>query len=185
MIKRVERQNEYTGEYSVQEFQFPDVLNDDGYLFMPRRNQCRMFGDFPLPKALNPAEKGRLLDLVAHIEKHTNCLMKRSSKGKVAMSDLDIIKALGLKERQGKALLNKLMANGVLGFMSFDCGDAPTLQYYMNPLYMCATKRLSANQYRMFAKYIKPHIPQYVVEAFEAQLGLVGDEQQERDEVTA
>lgn len=162
MIVRKTVIDERTGLCNTADHQYPDVLNNDGYLFWARKKQCRTFSDVELPECLTYTERGRLLNLTKHIELGTNCLVKRTNKGYTHMSDQDITKALGLEGRRGIALIRKLMTAGVIGKMVLECEGIITTQYFVNPIYFHAGKRLSKTLYRVFAKHLEQHLEKWV-----------------------
>lgn len=165
--------SEFTGEVFESTKSYPDVFNDEGYLFWARRKQCRVFSEITLPEALSFADKGRLMNLVPHIEKNTNCLVKRTKQGYEPMEFKDFEKAFDLGTRQAKALLIKLIETGVLAQVIISTKNDSSVKYYVNPIYYHAGKRITVELYRLFSKWLDPHLNPWVKE-------LLGGESDER-----
>ena len=159
MIDERTRINEYTGQVTTSTTRFPEALDDEGYLFMIRNRQCRIFSEVQFPKALSYSDKGRIQNLSKCIEKDTNCLVKRTKCGKTHMTEHDIYKSLDLGERQGITLLRKLTKLGLIAKVSIESKGIKTHKYYINPMYYIAGKRLSPALYRMFAEWLDPILP--------------------------
>lgn len=156
--------NEYTGETTEKVAHRSEALNEQGYKFMIQNRQCRIFADIDLPPAFTPADVGRIYLLSKHyLEKDTNCLVKRTKRGKTHMAEHDIYKALGLQERQGRELVSKMIKKGVMARMKITSANTEVVQYYINPMYFISGARLSPSLYRLFATWLDPVLPVWAV----------------------
>lgn len=161
--------NQFTGEVTTFVTHRADTLNEKGYKFKTNNSQCRVFADSDLPEEFSVADTGRIYLMVKqHLEKDTNCLIKRSKHGNRHMAESDIWAALGLQERQAKALMFKMLDKGVLAKMDITSKNITVTQYYINPTYFIAGSRVSPSLYRMFSAWLDKDVPKWAQDQLRA-----------------
>lgn len=161
-VKLTRYVNTETGEY-YDKRQYVDLqFNEDGYLFWNRKGNIKTFIDCPLPKQFTWTEKGRTEELKHYILKDNQFLVYRSGNTIKPIGIKEMMKILGMTERQCKAFIKKLKAYNIIKEVKFD-----ELTYFaFNPLYGFKGKRLCLNVYLFFQEELKQILPKWVVEKF-------------------
>ena len=164
-VKEIKYIDKETGETYIKK-SFVDLqFTDDGYLFWNRKNNIKTFLDIPLPKQFSWAEKGRIEELKHYILRDNQFLVHRSGNLIKPLTTENMMRILGMSERQCKALIRKMKTLNVIKEIKF--GD---LTYFaFNPLYGLKEKRLSLNVYLFFQDDLKDVLPKWVVQKFVSQ----------------
>ena len=154
--------NRENGDY-YDKMQYVDLqFNDDGYLFWNRKGNIKTFIEYPLPKQFSWAERGRVEELKHYILKDNQFLVHRSGNTIKPIEIKEMMKILGMTERQCKSLIKKMKSFNIIKEVKID-----TLTYFaFNPLYGFKGKRLCLNVYLFFQEELKQVIPKWAVEKF-------------------
>jgi hypothetical protein len=160
--------NLMTGEYTEKIKRYSYWNEGKGYLFGANKKYVRSFSDLPLPKCLTLLEKARINELKYYMFKDSNILAKRTNAGIRALNINDIAEIFGIKSRQTITLLNKMRRNSVIASVEIKVGDTREVQYWFNPLYFHSGKYINLNLYFVFKESLKKHMPQYIIDRFEA-----------------
>lgn len=157
--------NTETGEM-YDKRQYIDLqFNEDGYLFWNRKSNVKTFIEYPLPKDFTWTEKGRISELKHYILKENQFLVFRSGNSIKPIGAKEIMRILGMSERQCKALIKKMKKFNIIKEVRFD-----NLTYLaFNPLYGFKGKRLNLNVYLFFQDELKEVLPKWVVEKFASE----------------
>lgn len=161
--------NTETGEFYDKK-QYVDMqFNEDGYLFWNRKAHIKTFIEHPLPKEFSWTEKGRISELKHYILRDNQFLVFRSGNTIKPIGIKEMMKILGMSERQCKALVKKMKKFGIIKEVKFD-----GLTYFaFNPLYGFKGKRLTLNVYLFFQEELKKVLPNWVVEKFAGEAKLL------------
>jgi hypothetical protein len=154
--------NTETGEY-FDKGQYVDLqFNEDGYLFWNRKGNVKTFLDCRLPKEFTWTERGRIEELKHYILKDNQFLVYRSGNTIKPLGIKEMMRILGMTERQCRALIRKLKTFNIIKEVRVE-----TLTYFVfNPIYGFKGKRLSLNVYLFFQEELKQILPKWVVEKF-------------------
>ena len=154
--------NRDTGEY-FDKRQYVDLqFNNDGYLFWNRKGNVKTFIEYPLPNEFTWAEKGRIDELKHYILKDNQFLVYRSGNAIKPIGTKEMIKILGMSERQCKLLIKKMKTFNIIKEVKFN----EYIYFAFNPLYGFKERRLSLNVYLFFQDELKQVLPKWVVEKF-------------------
>lgn len=152
-----------TGEVFDNRFsKYPLWSADKGYKFRLGCNQSRVFSDVSFPKDLSVSDLGRILLLQRFIQKDTNILVKRTSGGYRNLTTSQVIKAVGLKERQGRSFIRKLIRVGIIGRVDVCMEDKTDYHYLFNPIYFHNSKYLNKYLYQTFKQWLDPYLSKWV-----------------------
>jgi len=145
-------------------------INEYGYLFKSNANKATTYSFISLPEELSDSDLGKVYRLKNSIEKNSNMLRIRKSKGYYPMQRDDFEKIWGLKKRRTNGLLNKLINLGVIAKITIEVEFDVRVQFYMNPLYFHNGSRINPTLYNIFSEQLRPYFPQWVVDEFEREL---------------
>jgi hypothetical protein len=164
-LKIVQYVDRDTGE-TFEKRSYVDLqFTENGYLFWNRKKNIKTFLDVPLPKQFSWAEKGRIEELKHYILRDNQFLVYRSGNTIKPLAVDNIMKILGMSERQCKSLIKKMKTFNVIKEIKF--GD---LTYFaFNPLYGLKDKRLTLNVYLFFQDDLKEILPKWVIDKFVSQ----------------
>lgn len=141
----------------------------NGYLFWNRKNNSRIFHDMPLPYDLTDSELGKITKLAHCLDPSSNMLVKRTNQGIRGMSADDVGKKLGLKERQQRTFLNKMIRLGVMAKARIITEGNRYIYYYMNPMYYHSSSRISVGLYLIFKEQLDKVLQPWVIGKFMEQ----------------
>ena len=142
-------------------------INDKGYLFKSNSNKATSYECLELPEELSDSDIGKIFRLKSHIERYSNMLRIRKSKGYFPMEKEDFAKVWNVSERRSRALLTKLKDLGIIAEATIETAKEVSTQFYMNPLYLHNGNRINFTLYRIFDKQLKPYLPEWVIIEFE------------------
>jgi hypothetical protein len=91
--------------------------------------------------------------------KRVNTFIRPFSQG-------DIIRVLGLKDRQGRALVKKIIENKVIKKYENTEQGKTSVQFYFNPIYFFSGTYLNLNLFILFQDELNKHLPPWVVVKF-------------------
>ena len=160
LIKNVDHR---TGRTYSEKAQFiEDVLTEDGYRVPPRKSGFKSFNNIPLPKEMTYPEKGRMVDLAKCMVSTTNMLGYRKNNKIFAYTAEGIIEKVQLSPKRGKQFLQKMVRLGVMQKITRKYAEVESEEYYINPAYFFAGKRISFNLYLLFREHLDPILPEWV-----------------------
>lgn len=163
MLQLIRNMNEYTGEViSQKEKYIPDVLNEEGYKVPPHKAGAKLFSDVQFPPEMTDSEIGKMARLAKLMIADSNMLGYRSKTGIRAYTQDEIIDIIGLSPKRGKEFLQKMFRLGLMQVCIREYGDITQEEYYINPAYFFAGKRISLNLYLLFREYLDPILPEWV-----------------------
>jgi hypothetical protein len=145
-------------------------LNEKGYLFKSNANKATTYECIDLPEELEDSDIGKIFRLRKHIERYSNMLRIRKSKGYFPMEKKDFANVWDISERQTRTLLNKFKDLGIIAEATIETAKEISTQFYMNPLYLHNGNRINFTLYRIFEKQLKPYLPPWVIIEFEKGL---------------
>lgn len=167
MLRLVRDISQKTGEVYSEKRQFiEDVFTEEGYRVPPRKAGVKMFNTIPLPKAMTYNEKGRIGDLAKCMISVTNMLGYRSGGNILPYTAQHIINLVELSSKRGKQFLKKMIDLGVMQTNTRKYAGIESTEYYINPIYFFAGKRISFNLYLLFREHLDPILPLWVKKEF-------------------
>lgn len=167
LLRLVRNINQETGRVYSEKKQFiEDVFTEEGYRVPPRKAGVKMFNNLPLPKDMTYPEKGRMGDLAKHMISITNMLGYRSGGNIFPYTGNHIVNLVGLSPKRGKQFLKKMIDLGVMQTNTRKYGGIESTEYYINPIYFFAGKRISFNLYLLFREHLDPILPLWVKAEF-------------------
>jgi len=168
LIKQTNYIDDKTGEIYKSNDKYVDMQFDEekGYLFWNRKKHNKTFHDVKFPKEINWNEKGRLLELSQHVWSNTNLLAYRGNGGIKPYDEKQISKVIGLKERQTKAFIKKMIKNRIIAKTKIETGNRIEIHYYMNPIYFFSGNRIPLNLYLIFRNELDAILPEWVKEKY-------------------
>lgn len=137
-----------------------------GYNFRYKSLSIKSYLDIPLPDVFTDSELGKIFRLSRCIYADSNMLGRRTKSGIRPYTHADIIKVFGVQERQGRALLKKLIDNKVIRRMEFVNQGKRECQFYFNPLYFFSGKYLNLNLFILFQDLLADNLPEHIVKKF-------------------
>jgi len=138
-----------------------------GYNFKYKSRSIKNYLDIDLPKEFSDSELGKILRLSRLIYGNSNMLGRRVGNYIKEYTQSDIIKVFGLKDRQGRSLLKKMLDNKIIK-PQVD----PTEQnkkhvlYFFNPIYFFSGTYLNLNLFLLFQDELNAHLPPAIIEKF-------------------
>ena len=170
--KQVTYTNTETGEtYTNKKFFSAQFDEEKGYLLWNRKSHNKMYHDIRLPKELSWNDKGRIAELSQHIWRDTNILAYRGNGGIKPYSLDQIGELIGLRNKQLRLFMNKMIKHKVIAKVNLRLGDSDEYHYYVNPLYFFSGKRLNLNLYLLFQSSLNEYLPDWVIAKFIEQKG--------------
>jgi len=167
MLRVVKNVDERTGEvFGEKEFKIPDSFNDDGYLIPYNKRGSKMFADVPFPERMNDAEIGRTARLAKLMVSTSNMLGYRTGTGIRPYSEKQLIDIVGLSAYRGKEYISKMINIGMMQRNKRIIGDIESEEFYLNPAYFFAGKRLSLNLYLLFRENLDSILSDYAKKQF-------------------
>ena len=139
---------------------------EKGYLFWNKKSSVKIFDDIELPKGLNKTEIANMYLLSRKMYHNTNMLAFRSNGALKPMGIKEISKAIGLKERQATAFINKMRKLGILAKATIEIASKKETHYYINPIYFFNCKWLPLNLYLLFKDDLDKYIPENIKARF-------------------
>jgi DNA-binding Lrp family transcriptional regulator len=122
------------------------------------------------PEELSFSDKGRLLDLSKMIWRDTNMIGYRGNGGGRPYDLKKLADVLGLSGRHCQRFIGKMIGLGIIRHVEIKMENRKReVQYYMNPLYFCSSKRVSLNLYLLFRDQLNPFLPEWVKVKFGEQ----------------
>jgi len=171
MIKETRIVDDTTGEVKYRQTQHIAAAfqEDKGYLFWARKSFAKSFLDIPYPESMTDIEIGRMARLAKKMLANTNMLGYRSNNRTRPMDAARIGKELGLKHRQSKKFVDKMIRLGMIAKVTVLTEKDKVIQYYINPIYFFSSNRIPLNLYLIFQVQLDRHLPEWVRDEFAKQ----------------
>ncbi len=178
MLKIVKNVNPDTGEiYSDKRTLIEDILTDDGYKVPPHKLGAKTFADIQYPKAMTDSEIGKMARLSKLMIANANMLGYRTGRGIKPYSEAQLIDIVKMSRFRGKEFIAKMIGLGVMQINKRIVGDVESEEYYINPAYFFAGRRISLNLYLLFREHLDEVLPEWVrMEFWRAALDKVGSD---------
>ena len=161
---------------------FSDSMNGEGYRFPVQKMGARMFSDVQFPAAMSDSEIGKMARLSKLMIGKTNMLGYRTGHKIEAYTAQEIGALVGLKDRQARTFINKMVFLRVVQRVETASGQ----QFYINPAYFMASgQRLSLDLFLLFREELKNIVPGWVMIEFLRQARTKQTPKQTAQEVTA
>lgn len=167
MLQLVTNINDKTGEViSQKERHMTDVLTEEGYKVPSHKLGAKLFANIPFPKDMTDNEIGKMARLAKLMIADSNMLGYRARTGIKAYNQEQIIEIVGLSYKRGKEFIDKTIKLKVMAKTIRIIGDLEQEEYYINPAYFFAGKRINLNLYLLFRESLDPVIPAWVKREF-------------------
>lgn len=167
MLRLIKNVDHRTGRTYSEKAQFiEDTMTEEGYRVPPRKSGFKSFNEIPLPKEMTYPEKGRMVDLAKCMVSTTNMLGYRKNGKIFAYTAEGIIEKVQLSPKRGKQFLQKMIRLGVMQKITRKYAEVESEEYYINPAYFFAGKRISFNLYLLFREHLDPILPEWVRQEF-------------------
>jgi len=167
MLQVIRNVNEKTGEVLSQKEKYvPDAINEEGYRVPSHKAGAKLFADVQFPREMTDAEIGKMARLAKLMIADSNMLGYRTKGGIKAYTREQIIEVIGLSDRRGREFIGKMLRLKVMQVCTRKYGDAEQEEFYINPAYFFAGRRISLNLYLLFREALDPILPAWVRYAF-------------------
>lgn len=167
MLRIVQDIDDKTGdEKRRKQFYYEDSFNVDGYKVPSHKAGAKMFSEVSFPKEMTDAEIGKMARLAKLMVADSNMLGYRTKFGIRAYTSDHIIRIVDLSPRRGRQFLDKMMRLGVMQLNMRKYRDIECLEYYINPAYFFAGRRIGINLYLLFREHLDPILTPYAKDAF-------------------
>lgn len=141
---------------------FVDALTDEGYKVPAHKLGAKLFADVAFPEAMTDGEIGKMARLSKLMVSTTNMLGYRSRAGIKPYKDTQIMRLVGLSHRRGKEFLEKMISLGVMQKNIRQYKDVESEEFYINPAYFFAGRRISFHLYLLFREHLDQILPDWV-----------------------
>lgn len=152
--------------FNEKEIKMPDRFNDEGYLVPYNKRGSKMFADVPFPERMNDAEIGRTARLAKLMVSTSNMLGYRTGMGIKPYTENQLINLAKLSPYRGKQYISKMINIGMMQRNKRIIGEIEGEEFYINPAYFFAGKRLSLSLYLLFRENLDPILSQYAKNQF-------------------
>lgn len=167
MLQVVQNINDETGELlSKKQKYIEDALTDEGYKVPTHKLGAKLFADVSFPESMNDSEIGKMARLAKLMVASTNMLGYRTRTGILPYNEQQIIDIVGLSQKRGKEFVKKMIEFGVMQRNIRIVGDVESEEYYINPAYFFAGRRISLNLYLLFREHLDAILPEWVRREF-------------------
>jgi len=164
LIKNVDTR---TGEIILEKRKhIEDALTEEGYKVPAHKRGAKLFAGVPFPEEMTDAEIGKMARLAKLMVSTSNMLGYRKKGGIVPYTEKQIIKIVNLSQKRGREFIKKMIDLGVMQKNIRIVGDIESEEYYINPAYFFAGRRISLNLYLLFREHLDPILPEWVKREF-------------------
>lgn len=139
---------------------------EKGYHFKYKSNKISSYFDIKLPDVFSVSDCGRFYKLSKHLYPGSNLIGKRVGGHVRAFMLDDILKIVGLKDRQMKTFMQRAIEHNVIRRVDYRKDGIPYYEYYMNPVYFNACRYISLNLFILFQDSFQKHLPKEIIEKF-------------------
>jgi hypothetical protein len=156
-----------TGEVlSTIQTEIPDAMNDEGYRVPTNKKGSKIFTDVSFPANVTDSEIGKMTRLSKLMIGSTNMLGYRVRGAIKPYTDSEIADIAGISGWRGKAFVEKMVKEKLIGRFDMIIGNQKRTQYYINPVYFFAGKRIGLDLYLMFQEELNQILPDWVQKSF-------------------
>jgi len=163
---RIEREvDSGTGEiYSSKQSYREPPFNEDGYKVPHHKLGAKLFGCVSFPNDMTDNEIGKMTRLARLMIPMSNMLGYKARGCIHPYTEKHIYSAVGLSERRGRPFLKKMIRLGVVQGVKRE--EFNHTEYYINPAYFFAGRRIGFNLYLLFREHLDPILPRWVKAEF-------------------
>lgn len=147
-------------------FYYEDSFNADGYKVPAHKSSAKMFCEVSFPREMTDSEIGKMARLAKLMIADSNMLGYRAKFGIKAYTSDHIIRIVDLSPRRGRQFLDKMRRLGVMQLTMRQYRDMQCIEYYINPAYFFAGRRIGVNLYLLFREHLDPILTPYAKDAF-------------------
>jgi hypothetical protein len=167
MLQVVKNVDTKTGEvFGQKEKYIADVLNEDGYKVPVHKLGAKLFADVAFPADMTDAEIGKMARLAKLMIADSNMLGYRTRAGIKAYTECEIIQIIHLSKKRGREFIQKMLSLKVMQRSTRKYGEIEQDEYYVNPAYFFAGRRISMNLYLLFREALDLILPAWVKKEF-------------------
>jgi len=148
------------------ETKIPDRFNDDGYLVPYHKRGTKMFADIPFPERMTDNEIGKTARLSKLMVSTSNMLGYRCRTGIKPYAEKQLIDIVGLSSYRGKEYISKMINIGIMQRNKRIIGEVESEEFYLNPAYFFAGKRIGLNLYLLFREHLDPVLSSWAKQEF-------------------
>jgi hypothetical protein len=145
---------------------FEDCFNNDGYKVPIHKLGAKLFADVQFPAEMNDSEIGKMTRLAKLMVADTNMLGYRAKGGILAYTEDYLIQIIGLHPKRGKQFFEKMIRLGLIQKNIRIIGDIKSEEYYINPAYFFAGRRIGLSLYLLFREHLNQILPGWVRREF-------------------
>jgi hypothetical protein len=167
LLQVVKNVNTSTGEVvSEKQKHIEDILTDEGYKVPTHKLGAKIFADVLFPQEMTDSEIGKMARLAKLMIATSNMLGYRARAGIRPYSEGQLIEIIGLSQKRGREFIEKMMRLGVIQKNIRKVGNIESEEFYINPAYFFAGRRISLNLYLLFREHLDPILPEWVRREF-------------------
>lgn len=167
MIQERRNIDKETGEViSTIQTEIPDTMNEEGYRVPTNKKGAKLFSDVNFPKDVTDSEIGKMTRLSKLMIGSTNMLGYRVRGAIKPYTDSELTEIVGICGWRGKAFIEKMIKEKMMGRFEITIGEQKRIQYYINPVYFFAGKRIGLDLYLMFQEELNLILPEWVQKNF-------------------
>ena len=167
MLRSITDSDHQTGEVlSRKQKYIPDVLNEEGYKVPIHKLGAKLFSEVSFPAGMTDAEIGKMARLAKLMIADSNMLGYRTRAGIKAYTETQIIEIVTLSRKRGREFLQKMLKMKVMQVSTRKYGEVQQEEYYINPAYFFAGKRISINLYLLFRESLDGVLPKWIIKEF-------------------
>jgi hypothetical protein len=163
MLKVIKKKiNTETGEVITEEKEYEAMFNGDGYKVPAHKLGAKLFADIPFPETMTDSEIGKMARLAKLMVSTSNMLGYRAKGGIRPYTQEHIYRIVGLSKKRGKEFIAKMIQLGIVQRNIRKYGDIESVEFYINPAYFFAGRRIGLNLYLLFREHLEQILPKWV-----------------------
>jgi len=167
VLQKVTNIDPRTGEvFSWKEKYIPDILNEEGYKVPAHKLGAKLFSNVPFPPEMSDTEIGKMARLSKIMVADSNMLGYRTRAGIKAYTEAQIIEIINLSPKRGREFIKKMLKIKVMQVSTRKYGNVEQEEFYVNPAYFFAGRRININLYLLFREALDPIIPGWIKKEF-------------------
>lgn len=167
MLRLIKDVDDKTGEIKRERQHYiEDMFNEDGYKVPIHKLGAKMFSDISFPDEMNDSEVGKMARLSKLMVATTNMIGYRSRSGILPYTEKQLIDLLKMSRYRGKEFIEKMIWLGVMQRNKRIYRDIESEEFYINPAYFFAGRRISLSLYLLFREHLDSILPEYVRREF-------------------
>ena len=167
MLRVIKDIDTSTGEVCKQrEQRYEPTLTEEGYKVPGHKAGAKIFEGVAFPESMTHAEIGKMTILAKNMIPISNMLGYRSKGCILSYTEAHITAMVGLSPKRGRQFIQKMIDLGVMQRVIRQYDDQEYIEFYINPAYFFAGKRISLNLYLLFREHLDPLLPSWVKQEF-------------------